>query len=234
MPHAPKRSRTFTCAFCLLHAAFLFSSGCNVLGVAAQFLPPKKIAASYSGLRDQTVAVMVWTDRGTRLDYPMLQMDIARGITDKLGLLTTPKEPKQKPQEELVNIRYLNPMSVIRLQEEHPELEGMPSTEVATRLGVTRVIYVEIFSFETRSNLSIDLYKGNVLAKLQVLEVTPGQNKTARIAFSEPDIRTTYPKYGTEGVPGSDTVNGESIYKRTTDDFTTEIAERFFAHDAAQ
>jgi hypothetical protein len=234
MPLRTNRSGAFYFAFGILHASFLLTGGCNVIGVAAQLLPPGQIAPAYKGLQNQTVAVVVWADRGARLDNPTLQMDIAQGITDKLALMTRPHDPKEKPAPELANIRYLNPMSVIRLQEEHPELEGLPSTEIATRLGVTRVIYVEIFNFETHSNLSIDLFKGTVLAKLEVLEVTPGPNKTARVAFTEPDIRTVYPKYSSEGVPGSDMVNGETVYKNTTDDFTSEIALRFMTHEAPQ
>src|SRR5207302_1784936 len=165
---------------CILHSAFLLTSGCNIIGAAAQLIPPGDIAPAYSGLSGQTVGVMVWVDHGARIDFPSLQADIARSLSAKLMQTTNPRGKDEKETEkkrgkvppEMANIRYLDPMAVVRFQQDHPELEGLPSTELATRLGVTRVIYIEVFDFETRSNVSVDLFKGTVAAKLEVLEVS--------------------------------------------------------------
>jgi hypothetical protein len=217
---------------CLLPTAYcLLLSGCNVIGALAQVVPHPDIAPAYTGLNNQTVGVMVWADRGVRIDYPELQAEVAKSIDGKLREGTHPKDPKQKPSPELVNVQYLDPMAVVRFQADHPELEGQPSTEMATRLGVTRVIYVEIYSFETRSNLSIDLFRGTVLARLEVLEVSKDAEgkKTARIAYNDSNVSVSYPPHQTEGIAGTD-VTSELIYHKTVDEFATEIALRFVRH----
>src|SRR5258706_12461073 len=170
--------RSLVLLWCVLAAWCCALSGCNVIGMFAQVLPVADTAPAYAGLKGQTVGVMVWADQGSRIDFPMLQADVARGITTKLSQITNPKDAKKKEKvpPELAGVGYLNPLSIVRFQEDHPELESLPSTEIATRLGVTRVIYVQIYSFETHPNVSIDLYKVNVGAKLEVLEVCSGPN----------------------------------------------------------
>ena len=225
--------RTAYFLFCLLPTAYCLLSGCNIIGAAAQVLPRPDIAPAYKGLAGQTVGVMVWVDRGVRIDFPSLQGDIARSLTDKLSQTSNPRDAKAKEKvpPEMANVQYLNPMSVIRFQEDHPELEGLPSTEVATRLGVTRVIYLEVFTFETRSDVSIDLFKGTVLAKMEVLEVSrdASGNKTAKVAYNDPDFRTLYPPNRPEGIAGTD-VNTEQIYLKTVDQFTDDVALKFVTH----
>jgi hypothetical protein len=218
-------------AFCILHSALLLTSGCNVIGAFAQVTPPPDVAPAYVGLANQTVAVMVWTDRGVRIDFPELQADVAKNIDSKLREGTRPKNPKQKPSPELVNVQYLDPMAVVRFQADHPELEGTPSTELGTRLGVTRVIYIEIYTFETRSNLSVDLFKGTVLARLEVLEVARDAEgkKTAHLAYNDSNVSVTYP-HQPEGIGGTD-ITAEEVYHQTVDEFATEIALRFVRHE---
>lgn len=220
------------CSACCL-TLLAFGSGCNILGAAAQVLPQPDILPAYKGLSGQTVGVMVWVDRGVRIDYPALQGDVGRGLTAKLSQITNPKDPKEleKVPPEMAHIQYLNPMSIIRFQEDHPELEGLPSTDIAKRLGVTRVIYLEVYSFETRPHESIDLFKGTLLSKLEVLEVSSGLDgaKTARVAYSDSDLRSVYPANRPEGIAGTD-VSSEYIYRKTVDQFTADVAIKFVTH----
>ena len=64
---------------------------------------------------------------------------------------------------------------------------------------------------------------------MQVLEVTPGPNKVATIAYSDPNIDVNYPKKAA-GVPYED-ATANKIYQKTVDVFTTELSFRFFKHN---
>jgi hypothetical protein len=204
-------------------------NGCNVIGALGQAMPEPPVAAEYSGLKEQTVGVMVWVDRGASIDYPMLQSEIAKGLTTKLSALTTPAEKKAKPMPELIGIRYRDPLEIIKFQDNHPELAGLPPKDLAMRLGVTRVIYIEITDFALHSPESPDIFKGSVAANVQVLEVTPGpNNKVATIAYSDPNMDTNYPKES-GGVPFEDATPGQ-VYQKTVDEFTTDLALKFFKH----
>src|SRR5438128_567089 len=65
----------------------LLLSGCAPLGfVAAKVVPPAKIKAAYGGLQNHSVGIMVWADRGLRIDYPRMQLDAANSLQMKLQL----------------------------------------------------------------------------------------------------------------------------------------------------
>src|SRR5687768_16156493 len=71
----------------------LLLSGCVLVGVAAHKLtPPPTIHPDYTGLQDQTVGVMVWADRGIRIDWPKLQLDLANAIQNKLEAFAVKKK----------------------------------------------------------------------------------------------------------------------------------------------
>jgi hypothetical protein len=193
-------------------------SGCNILGVAAQALPPATIAPAYDKLKGQTVGVMVWAERGVRIDFPTIDLDLASAIQSRLE--------KAAPKD-LKNTRFpVKPVSIVRFQKDHPELEGAPITEIAPRLGVSRLIYVEIENFATRSEQSLDLYRGNLTATIKVIEIEAG---IAKVGFEENRVAATYPpKAPAEGVPGA---GDYRIYVGTLDAFATEAANRFLPHE---
>ncbi len=220
----------------LLSFIALTCGGCNVIGMGAQFMTqPGDVKAAYNGLAGQTVGVMVWVDRGPALDFPQLQADIAKGLTKQLSDLSTPKKEKDKDKEkvpeELKGIRFLNPLSVMRFQQEHPELAGLPAEDVATRLGVARVIYIEVYSFQTRSNLSVDLFRGTAQANVQALEVSraPDGVKTAKAVYTDPDMRVNFPAKEVEAAQVSN-LTEQQVYQATVNQFITEVGEKFYRH----
>ena len=212
-------------------AGLLVLSGCNIIGAAAQVMPQPDIAPEYKGLSGQTVGVMVWVDRGVRIDYPNLRADIARGLTTKLSMVSNPRDAKDKKDvpKELAYTQYLNPMTIIRFQEDHPEFEGMPSKDIAPRLGVSRIINIEVYSFETRPQESVDLFKGTLNSKVEILEVTPPPDRSAKIAYTDADMHSVYPPRRPEGVAGTD-VSSDYIYRKTVDQFTSDMALKFVTH----
>src|SRR5437588_307573 len=80
-----------------------------------------------------------------------------------------------------------------------PSVEMKNVTEVAPRLGVTRLIYVEVEDFGTRAPASIELFRGSMTATLKVVEVS-GDN--AKVGYEENGIKAVYPPHVPEdGTP---------------------------------
>jgi hypothetical protein len=227
------------CALWALGVALVAGgTGCNVIGAAAQVLArPGDTDAAYKGLANQTVAVMVWVDRGPALDYPMLQSDIAKSMTINLHDISHPKDKKDEKDtpETLKGTEYRDPMSVLRFQQAHPEFEGMPIEDVASRLGVTRVIYVEVYNFQTRSNLSVELFRGTIQTKVEVLEVSVGPDgkKTAHAAYTEPDLRVNFPEKDVEAAKAT-AMSEQQIYQATVKAFVEGVGVRFYKHESDQ
>ncbi len=209
-------------AVALLSMIVLALAGCAAVGVVAHALPPPKIKPAYIGLAGQTAAVMVWADQGLRMDYNTLQIDVARVLQRKLTF-----DEKKNDYDELKGLMWpIDPLSIVRYQRDYPQVNAAPITSVAPKFKVARVIYVQLGSLQTRSDQSLDLFKGTMVGSLQVIEVTDGQ---AKVVYQDNDIRAIFPKKGPDvGIANADDYR---IYLGTVDAFTTEVANRFLPHE---
>jgi hypothetical protein len=191
--------------------------GCQIFGVIGHAIP-KYEKAAYPGLAGQSVGVMVWVDRGARIDWSSLQRDVANTVQELL---------KRTDAKELKGASYpVLPDSIVRYQVDHPGVEAMAITDVAPKLGVSRLVYIEIDRFSTRSDLSLQMFRGNVTASLRVVEITNGQ---ATVAYEETGIRAFFPpKSPEEGTPNA---NDQVIYRGTVVALAQQIVNRVTTHE---
>ena len=215
------RLRSLSASLC---AAFLIG-GCAALGQLGRVLPPPTLPAKYANLKHQTVAVMVWADRGVAIEQPNLQYELTALIQRKL----TDSQHDKKPKELEGTTFPWSAESVLRYQRDHPESEEEAIADVAPKLAVSRLIYIEIEDFQTRPSDSLELYRGSITATLKVLEIKDGK---AKLAYEEENIHDVYPpKSPEEGVPNK----GELwAYEGTVEQFATDMANRFVSHQAEE
>jgi hypothetical protein len=161
---------------------------------------------------------MVWTDRGVIMDFPSISLDLANSIQNKL----VAESKKGALKGATFPVR---PASIVRYQHEHPELDMTNAADIAPKLGVSRLVYVEIDDFATRAADSVELYKGTMTCSMKIVEVNNGVGK---IAFSEDNIKAIFPPK----VPEDGTPNGDDIhfYVGTVDSMGTQIAWRLIPH----
>ena len=218
-------------SFCMLHSAFcictLFLAGCTLFGaLAGKVVPGQTIPAEYKGMANQSVAIMVWAGEGTLVDFPAIRLDLAGGLQNKFV------QAQQAKTKELKGATFpTKPAAIVQYQDNHPQYEATPITDLAPRFGASRLIYVEIENLQTRSDASVELYRGSALATVKVIEVPPGGGP-GKVAYEESAISATFPpKAREEGTPdGNDSI----IYRGTVDALTTEIVKRFIPYQEEQ
>jgi hypothetical protein len=208
----------FTALLLLLpFSFFLFLPGCQIASVIAN-AAPEQHPASYTGLAGQSVGVMVWADRGVRIDWPRIQIDLATLVQNRLRTSGAPEvKDSTWPAQ---------PASIVKFQHDYPSTELAPITETATKLGVSRLIYIEVQGLSTRAAASLMMYRGSVNATVKVVEVTGGQ---AKIGYEEPDIKAVYPPKS----PEDGVVNGEdtAMYRGVVAELATQIVHRFTSYE---
>jgi hypothetical protein len=204
--------------FILLPSSFiLVCSGCQIAGAIAHAVPQTS-RAKYTGLAGQSVGIMVWADRGVRIDWNYVRLDLANLIQDKLR--------NSKSSEVKGTTFPVLPASIVRYQEDHPGIEAVPITEIAPKLGVSRLIYVEILALSTRSDTSFQMYRGRVQASMKIVEVSNGK---AVSAYEESDLHATYPPKSTQdGVVGSSDV---VMYKGVVAALADEVVNQLTTHE---
>jgi hypothetical protein len=199
-------------------------SGCDLAGVAAsKLLPPQKILPAYKGLLGHSVGIMVWADRGLKLDYPSVQLDIASGLQNKFHLAQTIGKSK-----DLLGTTFpVKPESIVKYQQTYPQIDAMDITDVAPKIGPQRLIYIEINDFSTRPDPQVELYRGTMTASIKVLAIVGGK---AKVVYTDNDVRAIFPK--TSGEDGIPNVGDYPIYRGLTDAFTTEAIHRFVTYES--
>ena len=194
-------------------------SGCNYLAAAAAMTPVYKDPV-YTGLAHQSVGVMVWADRGVSIDWPDIQLDTAGSIQSKL------QATQKNKADELSGTTWpVLPASIVRYQRDHPEIDAYPITDTAPKLGVTRLIYIEIQEFRTRSETAVELYRGSMSANIKIMEIAHG---VATVAYQEDGVRVVYPKKS----PPEGQIEGQDVqfYANTLESFSDAICERLIRH----
>ncbi|HQY87470.1 MAG TPA: hypothetical protein PK402_02350 [Tepidisphaeraceae bacterium] len=194
-------------------------SSCQVIGLIAYKMPQPPIMAEYR-LAGQPVSVMVWADQGIELDWPSISRDLAGGLTENL------KQAVVAENEAVLGVTFpVAVESVVRWQKDNPGYDGLPITSVAPQLGTSRVIYVEINKFSTRTAQTFVLYRGSVNASIKVIEV---ENGVGKVAWEKRDINVFYPDKGPEdGTPkGTD----YQFYVGTMTELATQLAELLIDH----
>jgi hypothetical protein len=202
-------------------AGLLALSGCAFVNLVAVAAGKPPIKAAYSGLKAQRVGIMVWVDHAASIDFPSVQPDLARGLQGKI------KQAAAAKADEVQNIEWVDAGIILRFQEAHPELEAESAADLARRLDVTRLIYIEVGDLSLHPNESVDLARGAIDVDLKVIEVANGQTS---VGYSESNISAIYPlKAPLEGLPG---LSDSDVYHHTIDTVTSELAKRFITHEA--
>jgi hypothetical protein len=206
----------------LLSLLTLAPAGCSALQAAAAGVAGTSVVKPYYvGFKGQSVAVMAWADESVRFEHNMLILDITRGVSQKL------QGSQARKAEELAGATFPREKgsdAMYAFQMNHPELAAEPIAEIAPRLGVTRLIYIEVASFDLHSGSVIELYRGSLSATVTVVEVANGKGK---IAFTTP-VDATYPeKSPEEGMPNS---TDQQTYIGTVDQFCTNVVKKFVSY----
>lgn len=201
----------------------LLLCGCNIIGAVAAKAPKPDILAAYKGLAGKSVGIIVYVDPDAAMNWPTLQLDLANYLQYKLQ-----QAQKDDKDGDLKGTTFpYEPRSFVRYQKEHPGIEALPITQVAPKLGVERLIYLQVNEFTTRAEGTITMYLGRINVTLQVIEVDP-VTKTATVGYTDPNIRMKYPRTA----PDEGLLNGNDrrIYQGTLDEISTQLALKFFRH----
>src|SRR5450432_644748 len=203
----------------IFFSLLFFATGCAFIAMAEK-ASPKMEAPAYTGLPGQSIGVMVWTDRGTRADWPSLPLDLGNLVDDKLRKVAA-------TAPELKNSTWpVQASSIVRYQNDHPGIEAAPVTYIAPKLVFSRLIYIEMQSFSTRSEVSLQMFRGNATCALEVVETTNSQSK---VAYTDSTVHAFYPpKSAPEGVLNS---NDAVIYRGTVDALADQIVNRLVTRD---
>jgi len=211
-----------TCSIGLAAGLLAAVPGCGIIGAAASKVTRTMVQPAYTGLANETVGVMVTADRGTQIEYPRVQLDVAQSVQAKL------QGAQKNEAKELTGTQFpasANPSAIFAFQRNYPQYDVEPIASVAPRLGVSRVIYIEIETLALNPGDVMELFRGEAVGRVRVVEVSGNQGK---IVFSD-KVSAVFPEDAPpDGLPN---LNRSLTYRGLIDSLGTAVVEKFIAHE---
>jgi hypothetical protein len=193
-------------------------SSCGLASIAGKAFEGNT-NAMYAGLKGQSVGILVWADRGIMIDWGTIQLDLANSVQNKLV--------SSKAGEAKGMSWPYPPASYVKYMRDHPGLESAPISEVAPKFGVSRVIYIEVQNFRTRSQRELELFRGEATMSLKIIEVDSSGG--TKVGFTEDNIKAVFPpSVPPDGLPN---IGDNKTYIGTVEAMATEIVKRLVTHE---
>lgn len=144
-------------------SACLAGSGCQLpglIGAIGQNIEREKkveVLAKYTGLDNQSVAVLIHADMGMLYEYPMVKPNLASNVSARL-------------QKDVPGCRLISPTQVMAWEYQTPAWAAMPMGHVCEALDVDRVVLVDVVEFRLNPPGNRWLWEGAAAANVTVFE----------------------------------------------------------------
>lgn len=138
-------------------------TGCQLVGFVGSSVyraGSTQVKAKYTGLTDRNFAVIVAADRAIQADFPDVVGIVTSEITRRVA------DPKNNPGANGI----VAPEDVLRFQYQFPGWIALSPAELVAKLGVDRLIYVDMQEFRLTDPGNPYLWNGRASASISVIE----------------------------------------------------------------
>jgi hypothetical protein len=200
-----------------LVAAGCMLSGCafgKLIGGMAQNYEYSKLIEVhpvYMGLEDRTVAVLVDADLATLYEHPEVSLTIATNVARRI-------------QDNVPGAQVAAPTYVADWQFRTPQWNAMPYGEIAERLGVDRVVHIDVYEYRLHPPGNRWLWEGVCAANVGVIERDGLDPDTYADVFN---VESSYPPL--KGV-GRDSADSNLIQTALLALFVERASWLFYTH----
>jgi hypothetical protein len=195
-------------------------SGCQAVGFVASEIHRNgdhEVKTKYHGLDNKNFAVIVAADRAIQADFPdavtLITAAVARRLAD--------------PANGIGASGMVAPDDVLKFQAQHPGWVSMSPVEVAKKLGVDRLVFIDLQEYTLTDPGNPYLWAGRAAATVGVVEADSdlGQDMAFReyISVKFPDNDSTSP----QEMPGT------TVQQRLLNRFVDRASWLFYDHDEA-
>ena len=150
------------CAGLFVSTLLAFLSGCEVFGYVAQGVTPKPspmlVKAEYHGLQNQKVAVLVDANQQLLFEQPLAQLEVGEVISRRLA-------------GNVPGITVIDARQVVDFQNRNIYWTTIPYSQIAQRLGVTRLVLVELTDYRLHEPGNVNVWRGVISGNIAVAEV---------------------------------------------------------------
>ncbi|HVX85343.1 MAG TPA: hypothetical protein VH253_11225 [Phycisphaerae bacterium] len=192
-----------------LLAAPMALAGCWAFA-ASREVNGEKIPAQYTGLDNQSVAIVVFADEASTDEFPNSREEIANFLTAAF-------------HTKMASVRLLDPREVMNWQDDTLNWNALSEKDIGKHFSTDRVLYIELLDYSTRANQGYGDLQGHIKAECKVFETgAPGTSPawSGVIDVRWPADRPLDPTTGSE----------VAVRKRVLEEFSNQLVNCFVEH----
>jgi len=172
-----------------------------------------QVKAQYRGLEGKTFAVLVAADDYTQFSYPGATTAISRDVTARIT-------------SEIPGVSPMDPGKVAQFQRENPYWITVPYGQLLERLGVERLVVVDLVEYTLREPGNSHVWQGQIVANVGVAEAGYGDGNALSFATT---VKSRFPDNSSKvGVLNSD---DKTIQFGLLADFASRTTNLFRDHE---
>jgi len=174
--------------------------------------PTTTVEAEYKDLSDATVAVVIYTSQSTQVDYPLVRLALASVMGAEL-------------KQRLHQVSVIDPRTVVKFQDETPNWETLPRSQIARTLGADYLLYVVLSEYSTMEPSSLNLYRGRATGDVSLFKAALDEPQCR--VWGRETFHVSYPQNTAVGVTAS---NDEEIAYQTQRLLADLVVKKFYKH----
>lgn len=174
-----------------------------------------QVKAQYLGLDGRTVAVMVAADEYTLFQSPSAPLKVSRAVSARIAANVS-------------GASVVPPKDVIAFQHENPYWGAVPYGELIEKLGVERLVVVDLIEYRTHEPGNAHVWQGMIAGEVGVVEAE--SDDPDNFAFST-TVRGQFPEESSIGVLDSDR---ETIELGMLTIFSRDAGGLFYDHEVVK
>jgi hypothetical protein len=168
----------------------------------------RPVIAEYRGLDDKSVAIVVYTAQANTDEFPGARRDISSFVANQFRL-------------HMPNTRLLNPDDVMNWQDDTINWFALSEKDIGKHFSVDRVLYIEVLTYEAKSDRNYGDLQGRLRANCKVFEVDAPGNAAAWSGV----IDVSWPQAGPAGLGRTNEV---TVRSRTLRAFAADLVGHFY------
>ncbi len=169
-----------------LACVMLLAGGCNIFAPIGGMMENARregsteIEAEYTGLDEKSFAVVVSADRAIQAEHPAVLARLTTEISERIAKNT--KAAKYVPGTRVLNFQF-----------ENPRWSTWTPSELAKKLGVERIVFVDVDEYRLKDPGNRYIWKGVAAASVRVSEADGRMGddfafrKTMQVTFPDKD-----------------------------------------------
>lgn len=173
----------------------------------------EKVEAEFSGLKNKTVAIVIFADQAVQYEYPGARAGLSLACASLF-------------RKHIKGITVVDPLRIVKYQDENIYWDTMDKTELGNKFNADYVVYISLLEFSTREPLSTSLFRGRISAEVGIYQTSLPERQSQVDRFG--DLRVIYPEEDPTGELGKD---DSDVRWKTEVLFADKLTKKFYDHE---